>query len=419
MNRSEEAQKILFEKMNAIIAMARREKRALTAQEKALIQDFRNLCDDELRGLPQNRPLTLQGPDGGNHRAVDGPFRSLGEQLQAVVKSSVPGQPVDQRLYDLRAATAGLNETVPSSGGFLVQTDFQTELLASAFQTAKLASMCRRFQISSGANGIKINGVDESSRVSGSRQGGILGYWLSESGEKTASKPKFRQINLELKKLIGLCYTSDELLADAVALEQIVKSAFASEIGFLVDDAIINGTGAGQPLGILNSGCLVQVDKESGQKAATIVFENIAKCWSRLLPGSEGSAVWLANKNVLPQLLQMNLAVGTGGVPVYLPANQASGSPYQQLFGRPVIFIEQAATLGTVGDLILADMGGYIFVDKGGIQTDVSIHVEYIYDQSVFRFVYRCDGQPQLASTIMSYKGSDTLSHFVAIQTRA
>jgi HK97 family phage major capsid protein len=59
------------------------------------------------------------------------------------------------------------------------------------------------------------------------------------------------------------------LLQDAAALEGVVRSGFTSEFGFLLDDAIINGTGAGQPLGILNAGCLVQVSKETGQKAAT------------------------------------------------------------------------------------------------------------------------------------------------------
>ena len=89
--------------------------------------------------------------------------------------------------------------------------------------------------------------------------------------QKTESKPKFRKIELSLKKLIGLCYATDELLEDAAALESVIRAGFSSEFGFLLDDAIINGTGAGQPLGILNSGCLVSVAAETGQKAATIV----------------------------------------------------------------------------------------------------------------------------------------------------
>ena len=31
-------------------------------------------------------------------------------------------------------------------------------------------------------------------------------YWLAEAAQKSASKPKFRQIDLKLKKVAALCY---------------------------------------------------------------------------------------------------------------------------------------------------------------------------------------------------------------------
>jgi HK97 family phage major capsid protein len=344
-------------------------------------------------------------------------FSNLGQQLAAVMVAGRPGGSVDPRLFN---AATGLNETVQSDGGFLVQQDFTNELLQEVFQTGILAPKCRRIQISANSNSMKINGVDETSRVS-TRSGGIVGYWKDEAAQKTASKPKFRQIELNLKKLIGLCYATDELLADAGALESFIKSAFVSEFGFLLDDAIINGTGAGQPLGILNSGCLVSVDKETGQKAKTILAENIIEMDRRLFASSGANAVWLINQNIKRQLYTMSLAVGTGGIPVYMPAGGLSGAPYGQLLAKPVIPIEQCATLGTVGDIILADLGGYILAEKGGIQADMSIHVQFIYDESVFRFVMRVDGQPVRASALTPYKGtaSDTQSHFVALATRS
>lgn len=364
---------------------------------------------------PASRPAPVNQPAADNRDR----FGSLGQQLAAVMRAGMPGGTVDPRLLRAAAAT-GLNETVPSDGGFLVQQDFATVLLQDVFQTGILAQRCRRIPISGNANGIKINGVDETSRAS-TRWGGILGYWASEAEEKTKSKPKFRQIELNLRKLIGLCYATDELMMDAAALEGIIRSGFASEFGFLVDDAIINGTGAGQPLGILNSGCLVSVSKETGQKAATVVAENVIKMYSRIFAQSRQNAVWLINQNVEPQLFTMSLAVGTGGVPVYMPAGGLSGAPYGTLFGRPVIPIEQCATLGTVGDIIFADLNGYILAEKGGISSDMSIHVRFVYDESCFRFVLRVDGQPVRASALTPYKGgaSYTQSHFVALETRS
>jgi len=115
----------------------------------------------------------------------------------------------------------------------------------------------------------------------------------------------------------------------------------------------------------------------------------------------------------------MSLAVGTGGVPVYLPAGGASKEPFATLLGRPVIPIEQAPTLGDAGDISFIDPKSYVFAEKvGGVQADVSIHVRFLYDESVYRFVYRCDGQPALQSTITSFSG-ETMSPFLKLAERA
>jgi len=369
-----------------------------------------------------NVPETKPAPSGikvGEDRSAKDKFGSFGEQMMSVMRAGISGGFVDPRLYNTRAVS-GLGESVPSDGGFLVQQDFVTGLMEDVFETGKLAAKCDKIQVSGNASSIKINGVDETSRAS-SRSGGVIGYWLEEAGQKTASKPKFRKIELNLNKMIGLCYATDELLDDAMALEGVVRKAFVDEFGFMLDDAIINGTGAGQPLGVLNAGCLVSVAKETGQDAGTIVAENIMKMRSRLFASSRGSAVWLINQNAEPQLHQMSLAVGTGGVPVYMPAGGLSGQPYDTLYGIPIMPIEQCATVGTVGDIILADFSkGYMLAEKGGMKSDVSIHVRFDYDESVFRFVYRVDGQPKRATALTPYKGGAnfTQSHFVALASR-
>jgi HK97 family phage major capsid protein len=344
-------------------------------------------------------------------------FGSFGEQMLAVVNAGKPERRIDPRLYN---AATGLNETTPSDGGFLVQQDFTNDLLQDLIETGVLASRCRQQTISGVSNSMRINGVDETSRAS-TRFGGIVGYWAAEAEEKTKSKPKFRRIELNLHKLIGLCYATDELLADAAALESFIRAAFPSEFGFLVDDAIINGIGAGMPLGILNSGCLVSVAAEAGQKAATIQAENVIKMYSRLFAASRANAIWLINQMIEPQLFTMSIAVGTGGFPIYMPAGGLSAAPYGNLFGRPVIPIEQCSALGTLGDILLVDMNGYILAQKGGIASDVSIHVRFEYDESVFRFVLRLDGQPVRASALTPYKGTSAASqsHFVGLATRS
>src|SRR5574343_558268 len=326
-------------------------------------------------------------------------FASFGEQLSAVMNAAIPGRSTDPRLYN----ATGLGETIPSDGGFLVQGDFSSELLKQVWETGILSSRCRRMTISGSSNKLTINGVDESSRAAGSRGGGVRGYWIAEAAQKTASQPKFRKSELQLNKLVGLCY-------------------FTDAFGFLADDAIIHGPGAGQPLGVLNAGCLVSQAKEDGQAADTIVAENVVKMYSRLFARSRASAVWLINQQIEPQLLLLSVPVGLGGALVYMPPGGLSAAPYGSLLGRPVIPIEQCQALGDQGDIILADFqNGYILAEKGGIQSAMSIHVKFDYDESVFRFVMRIDGQPVRNTAMTPYKGGSTAtqSHFVTLAERA
>ena len=341
----------------------------------------------------------------------DQPWSSLGEQLMAVKNAAIShGRAMDERLRS--KAIVGISENVPADGGFLVQTDFAQTLLEKTFATSDILNRVFRMPISANSNGVKIPAVSDSSRADGSRFGGIRAYWMSEGGTKTPSYPSFKQIALELKKLIGYTTCTDELLEDASALESWIGRAFAAEFDFKIVDAIINGTGAGQPLGVLASPCLVSVAAETGQGNTTIVAENIIKMWARRFGTNY---VWLINQDIEPQLYTMALAVGTGGIPVYMPAGGLSGLPYGTLFGKPVISCEQCQTLGTIGDIILADFSQYILIDKGGMKSASSIHVNFASDQSAFRFVFRCDGQPMWDAYLTPKNGTNYQSPFVAL----
>jgi len=345
------------------------------------------------------------------------PFANLGEQLDAIRRASTPGLSRDRRL-DSYKAISGMSETVPEDGGYLVQTDFATELLRLTHETGLLTSRVRRIPVGANANGLTINAVKETSRATGSRWGGVQVYWREEAGTVTAKQPEFRRMKLNLHSLMGLCYATDEVLADATALGSVIQQAFSEEFGFALDDAIIRGSGNGQPLGILTSPATVAVAKETGQVADTVVWENIVKMWARLWSRSRNNAAWYIHQDVLPQLATMAMTVGVGGVPVYLPATGAAGQPYSTLFGRPVIEIEQADTVGDLGDIMLLDLSQYLMIDKGGLEAAQSIHVRFLYGENTFRFILRTDGQPIWNSPMTLYNSNTTVSPFVLLAAR-
>jgi HK97 family phage major capsid protein len=255
--------------------------------------------------------------------------------------------------------------------------------------------------------------------------GAMMAYWLDEKEQKTATKPKFGKITLRLNKLVVLVYSSDELLEDSiVSMQPLLREKAADTIGWKIDEAILRGTGAGQPLGIIVAGNPSKIAQtaEAGQAAGTIVYENIIKMWSRAYATSLRNMIWVANSNTFPQLATMSLAVGTGGSPAYLPANGAAGAPYGTLMGKPIIFSEHCSTVGTEGDICLIDFSQYLVGQKrgagAGIKFASSIHLKFDYDQTAFRFVMRLDGQPWWPSVFTPKRGS-TQSPFITLATRS
>jgi len=353
---------------------------------------------------------------------------AFGTFLQAVAISA-KGGPVDPRLSMMplgpQAAASGLNTSVGSEGGFLVRTDFSAALLARAMEESVLANRCTTIDIGEGSDGIELPYIDESSRATGSRWGGVQVYRRAEADTVNASKPKLGMLEIRLEDLMGICYTTDRAMRDAVSLGQIIQTAFASEFSFRVDDEIVRGTGAGQCQGLLNSPALVSVAKETSQPTATLVAENVVKMRARLRARNRTRAAWFINQELETQLpslvVKIKNVAGTenvGGAPIYMPAGGLAGQQFDTLFGRPIVPIEQCEALGTKGDIFLLDLGEYLLIRKGALETQESIHVRFLYGENTFRFTYRINGAPAWKTALTPYKGSATQSPFITLDPR-
>lgn len=342
---------------------------------------------------------------------------ALGEQLQAVFRARVQGF-IDPRLSAMQAAAQGAGVANPEDGGYLVGESVSDEIMLRA-NTGDILSRVRRKSLGAGLQSTKINLVDETSRATGSRFGGVQAYWLAEGDAKIATRPKFYQERWEPHKLAALGYATDELLADAGMLGSVMFEAFTEEVRFLTENAVIRGTGAGQPLGILTSGALISAAAEVGQSATTIVYENIVAMYARAYGPSRRGSVWLYNQDIEPQLFLMNMAIGTGGIPVYMPPQGAAASPFGTLYGLPLVPTEYNSTLGTLGDIMLVNLNDYLLVDKGAPERATSMHVAFLTDETAFRLVWRVDGHPLWRTTLTPFQGTNTQSPFVALAARS
>jgi HK97 family phage major capsid protein len=339
----------------------------------------------------------------------------LAEYCRAIKAEALNPRYSHPRLQALKALevdaikASGASEGVPADGGYLLEPTLTPQVMMPIHETGPFVPAASRLPVSSNSNYGWINGVDETSRASGSRWGGIVGYRLNEGGTKNASKPKFRRINWELKKYAAVVYGTDELLADTTMFAAVVRQGCREELAFMANDDVLNGLGVGGPQGVLNSGALVSFARVDANK---VQHDDIIKMWQRLHPRHRARAKWYINSEVEPQLDALYFA---GTTSVLSPYISYTPEGVMRMKGKDVVVTEFNPALGTLGDILLADMTDYLYFEKTGIEEAASIHVQFLTDETTFRFVYRCDGQTAMASAITPYKGTNTQSAFVAL----
>lgn len=373
------------------------------AGRRSTPEPLRNERGDRIVSTP-SQPR-INDPRGG--------FKSFGEFAQAVRAGTGAGGDVDKRLR--AAATTYGTEGVGADGGFAVPQEFRTEIWKKVTGEDSLLSRCSPFQ--TGTNNVTIP-KDETTPWQSS--GGVQAYWEGEAKQMTQSKPALENVSIRLNKLTALVPISEELLEDAPGIESYLNIKAPEKMQAKINTALVRGTGAGMPLGILRSPSLITVPKKGGQGAATILFENVSNMWSRMYAPCRRNSIWLINQDIEPQLDQMAFdPAASSKVPVYLPAGGLSASPYATLKGRPVVPVEACSTLGELGDITLVDFQQYMALTKvGGIKSDVSMHLFFDQDLIAFKFVFRLAGQPWWGSVIQPENGTMTRSWAVALEAR-
>jgi len=343
----------------------------------------------------------------------------LGDYLKDVAQATrSKGNSVPKKLQEMRAVL-GMSESVGQDGAFLVQSDHAEMLYSNAKDAGFIASKCLEVVCSSKSNSTTFNQVDETSLARGSLFGGVSAAFVGEGGTISASKPKFRQVDIKLNKLTAAAYITEEQLEDASQLNSFVGAAFPYVMKDELDYHILWGNGAGVPLGVFNSGALITVAKESGpQTADTIVGENINKMVDRLLEANPSSTIFLGHPDTLAQLRVAYVAQGSVSAksvyadPGLFPGSQAN------LAGYPFAKSQQCKALGDLGDLLLADFSKYVLFRKSGVKAAQSSHVEFLTDQMVFKWTVRVSGMPSLNNVLTDRHGSNTRSPFITLEAR-
>jgi HK97 family phage major capsid protein len=391
-----------------------------TAQAGALAAERLKLSSGRYAAKMQALSHTATAPGG----ALDGQFASLGEFVQTIWHNRTNGkqriaganpQDLDRKLEIVN----GYSIKVPDSGGFLVPEEYRAQLLMLALEASIV--MPRATVIPMNTQSLVFPTVDATSNAS-SVFGGIVVYRTEEGADFVESQAKFGKVKLDATKQTALAYLTNELIREsAPSVDAIMTQMLPQAIAYNADLDYLKGLGAGEPLGALSSrnpGLLVvPAETSPAQPSTTIVWENILRMYSRMLPTSIPNSVWIASPDTFMQLGTMALVVGTGGSAVWI--TDAHNAPQLTLLGRPVIMSEKTpGVLGQQGDLSLVDFTYYLVGIRDSLSIDTSDHVKFTSDQTTVRAIARNDGRPWLTSPITPQNGGPTLSPFITLGAR-
>lgn len=104
---------------------------------------------------------------------------------------------------------------------------------------------------------------------------GTTAYWVSETGDITASKAQFGQLQAKPRRLGSTTNYSKQLLVQSgMGVESFVRDDIMASFGLELDRVAINGAGGAEPLGVLNLA--------SGDRATGVTF-GAAPTWAKVV----------------------------------------------------------------------------------------------------------------------------------------
>lgn len=346
-------------------------------------------------------------------------FQNHLEFFNDVIEAGKNGMRPDkmpERLREMYNAVGSDEAKVSNNpdGGFLVPPAFLAGLLTTdpLMEQVDTGALTRKVPMQSDT--VYINArvdKDHSSSVSG----GFRVYRREEAATVEASKGSFEQIKLQANSMMGLSYASEEIITRSpISFASLIQSGFSDEKTGKLNYERIWGTGVGEYTGIMNSAALITVAKESGQTADTINGTNLVKMRERIW--GYNRAVWMCNQDTYVQLTGAHITGTNNDVFLFNP-ERGTDVP-ATLLGRPVMFDENMATLGDLGDIVLVNWYEYLEGMLGGATFMESMHVRFVYNERAFRFTVYNDGAPWWKTVMTPKKSAVTRSPFVALAAR-
>lgn len=193
---------------------------------------------------------------------------------------------------NFRQVSNVLSEGVDANGGYLVPEEYDRRLIDILDEENVMRKLGTRIT-TSGEHKINIAATKPAAA------------WIEEGGALTFGDATFDQIILDAHKLHVAIKVTEELLYDnAFNLESYIMQQFGKALANAEEDAFINGTGTGQPLGILAATGGADVGVTAKSATAITADELIDLIYSLKRPYRK-SAAFLLNDQTLAAIRKL------------------------------------------------------------------------------------------------------------------
>ena len=193
---------------------------------------------------------------------------------------------------NFRQVSNVLSEGVDANGGYLVPEEYDHRLIDILDEENVMRKLGTRIT-TSGEHKINIAATKPAAA------------WIEEGGALTFGDATFDQIILDAHKLHVAIKVTEELLYDnAFNLENYIMQQFGKALANAEEDAFINGTGTGQPLGILAATGGADVGVTAKSTTAITADELIDLIYSLKRPYRK-SAAFLLNDQTLAAIRKL------------------------------------------------------------------------------------------------------------------
>lgn len=229
--------------------------------------------------------------------------------------------------------------------------------------------------------------------------------WVAEGATSTKQKE-----NLDASITFGhfklRCAVSVSLEAENMALsafEARLVSSISKAMAKAIEQAILTGTGTGQPTGILK-------DTAAGATIAvkSIDYKTLVSAEAALPMEYENGAVWVMSKKTFMEFVGMT---DSSGQPIARTNYGINGAPERTLLGRRVVLTNYlpayASTLKTTQVFaFLYDFSDYTL--NTNFEVGMKVYEDNETDDIVRKSIMVVDGKPILSESLVKLTGSAT-----------